>query len=175
MNGQVRGALGALLAVGIALAVSAPATAQTTGNETFNGVIVTSGSSGERVVVSSIVVAKGVFSGVGRVVEIPNLPTDPDNVARDDLVFADGSIHIVSTIVDASFSLNPQSCVFSGSVQQTGTVVGGTGLFAAATGSYTGTATARGIARRNPDGSCSQEQAPLHELDMIASSGSLSF
>ena len=39
---------------------AAPATAQTTGNETFSGTIVTSGSSGERVVVSSVVVAKGV-------------------------------------------------------------------------------------------------------------------
>jgi hypothetical protein len=112
--------------------------AQTTGNETFSGVIVTSGSSGERVAVSRVVVAKGVFSGVGCVVEIANLPTDPDNVSRDDLVFAEGTIHILSTIVDASFSLNPQSCIFSATVQQTGKVVGGTGRFAAATGSYTG-------------------------------------
>src|SRR5436309_5613504 len=110
MGRQIRGALGALLAVGAAFAVAAPATAQTTGNETFSGTIVTSGSSGERVVVSSVVVAKGVFGGVGRVVEIPNLPTDPDNVSRDDLVFADGSIHILSTIVDLSISPNGPNC-----------------------------------------------------------------
>jgi hypothetical protein len=175
MRRHPRGALGALLAVGLALALSAPAAAQTTGNETFSGVIVTSGLSGDRVVVSSVVVAKGVFNGVGRVVEIQNLPGDPDNVSRDDLVFADGTIHIVSTIVDASFSLNPRSCVFSGVVQQVGTVEGGTGRFAGATASYTGTVTARGVAPRNPDGSCSQEQAALHEVDRLASSGAFSF
>jgi len=97
MRRHVRGTLGALLAIGIALAVSAPAAAQTSGNETFSGVIVTSGLSGTRVVVSSVVVAKGVFNGVGRVVEVQNLPGDPDNVSRDDLVFADGTLHIVST------------------------------------------------------------------------------
>ena len=174
MRRRMRGALGALLAVGIALAVSAPATAQATGNETFKGVIVTSGSTGTRVVVASVVVAKGVFSGVGRVVEIENLPGDPDNVSRDDLVFADGSIHIVSTTLDSSFSVNPRSCIFSVTVQQTGTVVGGTGRFAAATGSYTATVTARGLLPRNPDGSCSMEQTPRHEVDVLASSGTLS-
>src|SRR5207249_2094367 len=85
----------------------------------------------------------------------PNLPGDPDNVSRDDLVFADGSIHIISTIVDASFSVNPRSCIVSFSVQQTG------GRFAAASASYTGTVTGRGLAGRNPDGSCSVEQAAL--------------
>jgi hypothetical protein len=28
---------------------------------------------------------------------------------------------------------------------------------------------------RNPDGSCSTTQLPLHEVDMVASSGTLSF
>ena len=42
----MRGGLGALLVVGIALAIAAPTAAQTSGNETFNGLIVTSGSSG---------------------------------------------------------------------------------------------------------------------------------
>ena len=115
MRRQMRGALGALLAVGIALAVSAPAAAQTTGSETVNGVIVTSGASGERVVISSVLVAKGVFDGVGRVVEIPNLPGDPDNVSRDDLVFADGSIHIVTTNLDFSGSVNA-GCLLRGTV-----------------------------------------------------------
>ena len=175
MRRQVRGALGALLAVGIALAVAAPAGAQTSGNETFNGVIVTSGVSGERVVISSVVRAKGVFSGVGRIVEIPNLPGDPDNGARDDLVFADGSINLISTTVDASFSVNPHSCIASFTVQQTVAVVGGTGRFAAASGSFVGALTGRALAGRNPDGSCALEQAAVHEVDLITSSGTLSF
>jgi hypothetical protein len=58
---------------------------------------------------------------------------------------------------------------------QTGIVAGGTGLFAAASGSYVGTVTARGLAARNPDGSRSMEQTALHEVDRLASTGSLSF
>ncbi len=65
-------------------------------------------------------VAKGVFRGVGRIVEIPNLPTDPGNVSRDDLVFPGGTVHIVSTTVGGSFSVNPRNCLFSGTAQQTG-------------------------------------------------------
>jgi hypothetical protein len=48
-------------------------------------------------VIASVVAAKGAFTGVGRIVEVPNLPADPDAFSRDDLVFAGGSIHIVST------------------------------------------------------------------------------
>jgi hypothetical protein len=116
-----------------------------------------------------------VFRGVGRIVEIPNLPTDPGNVSRDDLVFPGGTVHIVSTTVGVSFSVNPRNCLFSGTAQQTGEITGGTGQFAAATGSFRGTVTARGLAARNPGGSCSATQAALHEEDMTAASGTLSF
>ena len=153
----------------------APGAADTSGSETFNGVIVTSGTSGDRVVVSSVVRAKGVFNGVGRLVEIPNLPGDPDNVSRDDLVFPEGTMHLVSTTLDFSLSLNPKSCRFTAVLDQTGQIVGGTGQFAAASGSATATVTGQGILPRNHDGSCSGEQASLHEVDMIASSGTLSF
>jgi hypothetical protein len=174
MRWRMRGALGVLLAVVMALAVAAPAAAAT-GSETFDGVVVTSGVSGERVVVNSVVVAKGVFSGVGRVVEIENLPGDPDNVNRDDLVFAEGSIHIVSTIVDFSFSVNPHSCLVRATATATGEITGGAGLFAAASGSYTSTVTGSAVFPRNPDGSCSLEQNALHEEDRFAVSGTLSF
>ena len=122
-----------------------------------------------------MVVAKGVFSGVGRIVEIPNLPTDPGNVSRDDLVFPDGAMHLVSTTVGGSFSLNPHNCLFTVTAQQTGEITGGTGQFAAATASSTGTVSGQGLLPRNPDGSCSFEQPALHEEDMIAASGTLSF
>src|SRR5262249_58185767 len=87
---------GFLAATGVGLVLVASSAANTGGTETFNGVIVTSGTSGDRVVVNSIVRAKGIFDGVGRIVEVPNLPTDPDDVSRDDLVFPEGTIHIVS-------------------------------------------------------------------------------
>lgn len=175
MRRQIRGALGVLLAAGMALAVAAPAAAETTGTETFKGVIVTSGVSGERVVINSVIVAKGVFRGVGEIVEVPNLPSDPENVSRDDLVFAEGTIHIVNTTVDFSFSVNPHSCLGRATLQQTGEIVGGTGLFANASGSFTATVTGIALFARNPDGSCALEQPALHEVDRITASGTLSF
>ena len=176
MRRQLRGALGALLVLGLALAIATPAAAQTSGNETMHGLVVTSGQSGTRTVVSSVIVAQGVFNGVGRIVEMPNLPTDPDNVSRDDLVFADGSIHIVSTLVDLSVSGgNGQSCHFTAALQQTVEVVGGTGRFSAASGRFVATGSGPALLVRNPDGSCSFEQDALHEVDMISMSGTLSF
>jgi hypothetical protein len=69
MGRRTRGAIGALLVVGIALAMSGAATAQTTGSETFKGTIVASYVSGTREVVGSVVVARGVFISGGRLVE----------------------------------------------------------------------------------------------------------
>src|SRR4051794_37539693 len=90
-----------LLATGTALAISAtsavPAAAATSGSETLHGTIVTSGVSGPRTVISSVLVAKGVFTGVGRIVELPSPPTDPANSSRDDLVFREGTLHLLST------------------------------------------------------------------------------
>jgi hypothetical protein len=81
---------GAALAARIALAISAsaalPAAAATSGNETLSGTSVTSGVSGTRTVISSVLIARGVFNGVGRIVELPNDPSQPD-VSFDDLVF----------------------------------------------------------------------------------------
>src|SRR5262249_31566054 len=147
-----RQVLGALVAAATALGlVAAPAAAASSGNETFHGTIVTSGQSGTRTVISSVVVAKGVFSGVGRIVEVPDLPTDPDNVSRDDLVFRSGTMHLVSTTLDASFSLNPHSCLGRVTLQQTGEVTGGTGRFVAATGHSAATVSGQALLARNPD------------------------
>lgn len=170
----------ALLAGGIALAAAtataAPAAAATTGSQTFKGTIVTSGVSGARTVITSVIIAKGAFSGVGRIVEVENLPGDEDNVSRDDLVFASGSMHLVSTNLDfPPPSVNPRSCVATITIPQTGEIVGGTGQFANATGSFDGTVTGRLVLARNPDGSCSSAQDPLHAVDMITATGTLSF
>jgi hypothetical protein len=170
----------ALVAGGIALAAStataAPAAAATSGSESVKGIIVTSGVSGTRTVITSVAVAKGVFTGVGRIVEVPSLPTDPPNVARDDLVYPEGTMHFVSTSGDpTSFSLNPHNCMFKVTVPQTGEINGGTGQFTNAAGIFTGTVTAQGLGARDPDGSCSPTLPALHEVDMITSTGTLSF
>ncbi len=168
----------ALLAAGTAVAVSAaaavPAAAATSGSETLSGTIVTSAVSGTRTVISSVVVAKGVFTGVGRIVEIPSLPTDPPNVSRDDLVFPEGAMHLVSTTVGISFSVNP-GCLANATLQQTAEIIGGTGQFAAAAGSFSATVSGPALLARNPDGSCSFTQPALHEEDMFTDSGTLSF
>src|SRR5262249_4823982 len=146
---------GALLAAGTMLAISAaaalPAAAATSGSETLSGTLVTSGVSGTRTVLSSVVVAKGVVRGVGRIVEVPSLPTDPPNSSRDDLVFPEGTIHLLSITVGASFTLNPHSCLFRLTLQQTGEITGGTGQFADATSSSAGTVSGQGLLPRNPD------------------------
>ena len=171
----------ALLAGGIALAAStataAPAAAATSGSETYNGTIVTSGVSGTRTVISSVLVMKGVFSGVGRIVELPNLPGDPDNVSRDDLVFPQGTMHLLTTGTGFSFTLNPHNCTFKATLQSSAEVTGGTGQFAAAHGSFpTNTGVAVGVGARDPDGSCSMTLPALHEVDRLTTGGgTLSF
>ena len=171
---------GALLAAGIAFAVSAatalPAAAAASGSETLSGTLVISGVSGTRMVISSVLVAKGVFRGVGRIVELPNLPGDPDNVSRDDLVFPEGTMHLLTTGTGFSFSLNPHNCMFKATFQSSAEVTGGTGLFADAHGSFpANTAKAVGLGARDPDGSCSMTLPALHEVDRLTGGGTLSF
>ena len=84
-------------------------------------------------------------------------------------------MHVVSTPGTLSFSINPHSCLFTGTQQLTWDVTGGTGQFDDATGSFTGTVSAVALLARNPDGSCSFTQFPRHEVDKFAESGTLSF
>jgi hypothetical protein len=175
MRRHVRPAVGTVIAVALTLVGSAsPAAGRTTGKESFNGAIVASGASGTRTVVSSFIAASGVFTGTGRVVEVPNRPGDPDNVSRDDLVFPQGRLHIVNTNQPPKTSLNPQTCALTVRIKQTTKVRGGTGRFRDATGTSTGTVRGWGIAARNPDGTCSQQLALLLEVDVVASRGTLS-
>jgi hypothetical protein len=175
MSGLAKRAAVAALAIGAVLAGSAPAAARGPGAETFSGFIVASSASGTRQVVSSAVLAKGAFTGVGRLVEIPNRTDDPETVSRDDLVFSGGVMHLVTTNGDATGSIDPRTCIGTFDVQQTQTIQGGTGRFSRASGAFAGTLTGRGLASRNPDGSCDAEQGPLVEVDTFAMRGSLAF
>jgi hypothetical protein len=169
----------ALLVAGIAVAFSVatalPAAAATTGSETVSGRLVTSGASGTRTAISSVAVARGVFNGVGRIVEIPSQPGDPPNVSRDDLVYPEGTMHLVNTTVGASVTVNPHNCLFRATLQEASQIIGGIGLFAHASGTFTGTISPKGLLPRNLDGSCAAGQPSLHEVDKVAFSGTLSF
>ena len=149
MGSMKRLVKGALLAAGTALAISAApamsAAAATSRTETLSGTIVFAAVPGtnSRTVISSVVLARGVFRGVGRVVE--RVPPDPAGVSQDDLVFRSGTMHVVSTPGTLlSFSINPHSCLFTGTQQFTWDVTGGTGQFDDATGSFTGYGKGRG-------------------------------
>jgi hypothetical protein len=167
-----------LLAVllGGAAALSAPIAARAaSGPQTFTGTIITDAAGGERHIVKSIVIAHGAFNGVGTIVEVPNQPGDGEDIFRDDLVFAQGTLHLVTTNLDVAFNISPQSCRFTASVQQTGVIAGGTGVFADASGSGAGGVVAHGTAARAADGSCDPLAPTPHEVDRISSTGTLSY
>jgi hypothetical protein len=84
-------------------------------------------------------------------------------------------MHLVITLGSLSFSVNPHSCLFTGTQQLTWEVTGGTGQFADAAGRFTGTVRGLALLVREPDGSCSFTQVPSHEVDKLAESGTLSF
>src|SRR3954463_9842089 len=101
MSGRIRGAL-AIAAVSITMistgVTAAPADAAA-GRETFHGFIVKTRGH----VDITRIAAHGVFDGVGRIVEKRSKPGDADSVNRDDLVFRDGTMHLVSTNHRARF------------------------------------------------------------------------
>ena len=120
-------------------------------------------------------IASGVFDGSGKLVEVRSQPTDPENVLRDDLVFRDGALHLVSTGVSFELTIDPRSCVASVVVGSTAMIDGGTGRFSNASGSFVGTLRGHALAVRNPDGTCSAEQPPRVEVDKFTEEGTLSF
>jgi hypothetical protein len=172
-----RGTLGALLGVGLMLAAlsSASAAVEKSGPEAFHGGLVISGATGGRKVVGSVIAASGVYNGVGRIVERPNRAGDSDNQSRDDLVFAQGSFHLLTTNHRFSVKVNRKTCVITFNVRQTATIDGGTRRFAGATGSFVGSTTGSGTARRKPNGSCDQQRGPIDELDIVSGTGMLTY
>ena len=94
-----------------ATALSAPSPAgAASGAQTFRGTIITDAAGGERHIVKSVVIAHGAFNGVGTIVEVPNQPGDGEDIFRDDLVFAQGTLHLVTTNLGFAFNVIAQSC-----------------------------------------------------------------
>jgi len=174
MRRQIAGVCFAALVIGLTPSVATGAT-QAEGKEFFRGVVLASGESGTRTVFSTFIAADGVFTGAGRIVEVPNRPRDPDSVSRDDLVFREGTMHLINTNKSFNVSVNPRTCVVRITVRQTSVIRGGTGKFRHAVGHFTGGVHGRGVASRNRDGTCSQQGELLLEADTVFGSGTLSF
>ena len=158
-----------------ATALSAPSAGAASGPQAFTGTIITDAAGGDRHIVKSIVIAHGAFNGVGTIVEVPNRPGDGEDIFRDDLVFPQGMLHLVTANLGFAFDVIPRSCRFTASVKQTGEIAGGTGLFADASGSGAGGVVAHGTAARAADGSCDPFAPNPHEVDRISSTGTLSY
>src|SRR3954454_9689774 len=98
----------ALLAALIVLAgVLASSAGAGSGSQTFKVLVVVSGASGGRDVVAAPVFGRGAFNGVGRLVDIPNRPGDPHEVARHEPLFASGTMHLSSVINDVCGPVDP--------------------------------------------------------------------
>ena len=174
MGRSTRGTVGALLVLGVILvtAASAPGAARTSGSERFDGGLVVSGASGQRQAVGSAIAMSGVFNGVGRIVERPNRPGDSSKVSRDDLVFADGTLHIVNEDRGhPSLAVNRRTCTATFKVPKTTTVDGGTGRFAGATGTFVGAVSGSGVARRRADAPAHRPSRPRENRTLSASQG----
>jgi hypothetical protein len=175
MQRHIIGAIGTMLAVGLTITTAvAPAATSAAGTETFRGALIVGGKQSTRNVVSTYVAADGVFSGQGRIVEVPNRPGDRDNISRDDLVFPVGKLHLVSTTKSFKTSLNRKTCAVKITIRQTATIDGGTGKFAHASGSFVGGVQSRGVTFREPDGTCRTRGALLLEVDLVSGRGTLS-
>jgi hypothetical protein len=112
------------------------------------------------VVLTSHLRLRGVFDGVAGIVEVPSLPSDAPNVLRDDVVFAKGTMHLVTVGLDFSLTIDPRSCRATFLSHQMATVEGGTGLFAGASGSFTGQLDGRASAQRGTDASAPRTSRP---------------
>ena len=171
----LRALVAAAVAVPLVSTAAAPATATTAGTQSFYGFILTSGKSGHREVVASPVIAKGVFDGVGRIVEVKNRSGDADDVSRDDLVFRAGTMHLVSRDRHGSAHLDPRTCRITVHIQQTNRVVGGTRAFADASGRFASEIKGSGRLARQSDGTCNQHAEPLRTLAVVTVTGRLTY
>ena len=171
----LRALLGVAVAVPLVWTGAAPATAQITGSQSFHGFLLVDGTHGQRDVVKSPIVARGIFDGVGRIVEVASRPGDPDSLNRDDLVFRVGTMHVVSRNLRSTFALDPKTCRVRAHVDQRSRVTGGTGAFRDAFGTFRATVDVTARLARNADGTCNDRAAPLRERDVVAATGHLTY
>lgn len=145
-------ALAGLVLFGLTAPSSAVAT---TGNQTFNDVVVGTITNGDVTPTHTVEVAHGVINAVGTDEFLPSQPGDPPNVDRGMITFPEGTISIkAANLTFAGGPPNPRTCIVK--FTQTGTwdIVGGTGAYAGASGTLAYALRLVGTGNRLPGGSC---------------------
>ena len=106
------------------------------------------------------VFAAGVLNASGTDIQLSSTDNpDGSSSGVDRFVFPQGTLTVTHFENPGEFSFNPRSCVGRFSFTGTFTVTGGTGAYAGATGSGTDVGSGIFVVKRNPDGSCSEEEA----------------
>ena len=160
----------------LAPAVPASAAGSQSGHERIDGFLVVTGTAANpRHVEKTGIMARGVFTGFGHLVEVPNRPTDSDDVSRDDLIFPVGKLHLKNVNKSFQVRIDRQTCVLRINISQVGTVIGGTGRFAHATGHTQGSVTGWAVTARDKNGACSMSKPLLLETDVVSATGTLTF
>jgi hypothetical protein len=116
-----------------------------------------------------VVVAKGTDA------DVPSLPTDPAGSGRSTVATPNGTITVLLT--GGKFkvaSLNNTTCKFIANVtKEKATVVSGTGIFSAATGSFKVNSSITGTLPRNPTGGCSETANPITDVVQASATGNI--
>ncbi|HEX7276637.1 MAG TPA: hypothetical protein VF244_04620 [Acidimicrobiales bacterium] len=127
------------------LGVTAPATAATTGAQSFTIYFIDDAA--------GTVVAKGPVAGTGTETEISN---DGEGTGIDLAVFKNGSVKILHTETDFSDSFNESTCVGRFRGEGDYTLISGTGAYKGVSGSGTFSYKGTFFASRTADG-CSED------------------
>lgn len=136
------------VALGLLVLAAAPASAATTGSQRFTFLIREAPDES-----SCQVAAAGPISGVGTCV----LDEQSEEVTVVHVTLPTGTLELTVTNVEHSSQFNQQACVFRFTETETFTITGGTGAYAAATGSGTDVLQGVFVLPRSADG-CDRSQ-----------------
>jgi hypothetical protein len=108
----------------------------------------------------------GLVSARGTDADVPSLATDPAGSTRSTVAFPDGTFTVLLTGGKFKLaSLNNTTCKFIANVNnQKATIVSGTGIFSAASGTFRVDASITGTLPRSPGGGCSQAANPITDV-----------
>jgi hypothetical protein len=117
----------------------------------------------------------GVVTAKGTNADMPSLSTDPAGSTRSTVAVPNGTLTVLLT--GGKFkvaSLNPTTCRFiANQTNGKATIVSGTGVFSAATGTFKVNASITGTLPRNPGGGCSNTAGPITDVVQAQAVGNI--